>query len=292
MKVIKIEPHSYCEGVTKAFLLAKKSKKEHPDSPIYLLGSLVHNEDAVKELTEEGFHLIDEKKQDLEAALEALPEDSYVILSAHGHPECYEGIAERRRLRLIDATCKYVQENLEKGKTLLKAGREIVYLGEKGHLEAEAFLSLSPEHIFLLEPTALGSFDYSKVHDKAPAFLSQTTMGSEEVREATAELFKHIPASFFMDGRCPSTKKRQQEISLSEKEADLFVILGSLTSNNTMKLVHLAKESHPNSRIIRALDLAELKKFDLHKNHLCVLASGASTSPKAYNECLSYLESL
>jgi 4-hydroxy-3-methylbut-2-enyl diphosphate reductase len=292
MKVIKIEPHSYCEGVTRAFALALKSKKEHPDSPVYLLGSLVHNEDAVAELLEKGFHLIDEKKENLREALLSLPEDSYLIFSAHGHPEEYEKIAEDRHLRIIDATCPFVSQNMQKGKALLSSGREIIYLGEKGHLEAEAFLSLDPSRVFLLDPASLSSFDYSLIKDKAPGFICQTTMGSEEVAKATAEVYKHIPALFFLDGRCPSTKKRQQAIVIAPFEADLFVILGSLSSNNTMKLVHLAKESHPNARIIRAIDLNELKKFNLKQNHIAILASGASTSPSAYKACLEYLESL
>ncbi len=291
MKVYSAEPHSYCSGVVNAFLLAKKAKKENPNKDIYLLGSLVHNEEAIKELKEEGFILLDEREKDLLSSLSELPIGSVVVFSAHGHPATYEDVAKERELKVYDASCEKVKKNLEAIAYFLHAGREVIFLGEKGHQEAVASLSVG-EKVFFLDSKRLNEFDFSLVKDKAPAFLCQTTMGEEEVRAASRLVLDHIPGAFILDSRCESTKKRQFALRLAPKEADLIVILGSLTSNNTMKLVSIAKDSHPDARVIRALDLDELKKRDLRPYHYCILASGASTSPRVYKECLDYLSSL
>ncbi len=291
MKVYTYEPHSYCSGVVNAFLLAKRAKKENPDKDIYLLGSLVHNEEAIKELEREGFTLLDERKEDLLSSLKRLPNGSVLVFSAHGHPKSYDDIAKEKGLIVYDATCEKVKKNLEAIAYFLHAGREVIFLGEKGHQEAIASVSIG-EKVFFIDAKKISEFDYAKVKDKAPAFLSQTTMGDEEVRLASGSLLEKIPGLFILDSRCESTKKRQFALRIAPKEADLIVILGSLTSNNTMKLVSIAKESHPEARVFRALDLEELKKKDLRPYSYCILASGASTSPRVYKECLSYLESL
>lgn len=291
MKVFCLEPHSYCEGVTHAFLLAKRAKKEHPDKEIYLLGSLVHNEEAISNLLNEGFHLIDERKEDLKEALTKLNKDDVIVFSAHGHPAIYDDIAKEKGLIVYDATCDKVKNNLDTIRYFVHAGREVIFLGEKDHLEAVASLSID-DKVHFLNAKDIRSFTFSEVKDKAPAFISQTTMSEDEVRECSRYVLEHIPAAFIIDGRCDSTKKRQFNLRLAPFSADCVVILGSKNSNNTMKLVSIAKESHPDARIFRAMNLEELQKFNLKPYHYCILGSGASTSPKDYNECLDYLKGL
>lgn len=291
MKVYRCEPHSYCEGVIKAFLLAKKAKKENPGKSIYLLGSLVHNEEAIKELTEEGFILLDEREGDLLSLLQSVPESSVLVFSAHGHPSFFDECAKKKKMIVYDATCEKVKKNLETISYFIHAGREVIFLGEPKHLEANAALSIG-EKVHLLDPKKMNEFPFEKVKDKAPAFLSQTTMGEEEVRLGGKFVLDHIPATFVIDGRCESTKRRQFALRLAPSESDLIVVLGSKSSNNTMKLVSIAKESHPDARVFRALDLEELQKFNLSHYSYCILASGASTSPKVYDECFHYLESI
>ena len=291
MKVYCCEPHSYCSGVVKAFLLAKKAKRENPGKDVYLLGSLVHNEEAIKELQKEGFFLLDERKSDLFSSLKQIPDGSVLLFSAHGHPKSFDELAKTKNLIVYDATCEKVKKNLEAIAYFLHAGREVIFLGEKGHQEAAASVSIG-EKVHFMDGKRINEFPYEEIKDKAPAFLCQTTMGDEEVRLASKSLQEKIPGVYIIDSRCESTKKRQFALRLAPKEADVIVILGSISSNNTMKLLSIAKESHPEARIFRVLDLEELKKKDLRPYSYCLLSSGASTSPRVYQECLSYLESL
>lgn len=52
MEVIKVVPRGYCKGVINAILIAKKTAQEHPDTPIYVLGMLVHNSYVMQALKE------------------------------------------------------------------------------------------------------------------------------------------------------------------------------------------------------------------------------------------------
>lgn len=291
MKVFVLSPHSYCEGVVKAFLIAKKAKREHPSSKIYLLGSLVHNEDATNQLVKDGFALIDERKENLSESLGKIPDGSVVVFSAHGHPKQYEKKAKEKNLIVYDATCEFVKKNLDTIDYFTHNQKDIIFLGEKNHLEAVAALSYG-DKVHLMDSKRLNDFDFSKINDFAPTFITQTTMSEDEVRETGKYILAHKPATFIIDGRCESTKRRQFNFYLAPKEADLIVVLGSLASNNTMKLVSIGKESHPEARVFRATNLDELKKYNLSKFHYAILATGASTSPNVFNDCLNYLKKI
>jgi 4-hydroxy-3-methylbut-2-enyl diphosphate reductase len=290
MLVYKLEPHSYCEGVVRAFLEAKKAEKEHPGEPITLIGSLVHNEEAVSRLRQEGFAIVDEREADLGRALSSLPKGSVIVFSAHGHPEKFDEIAKERCFVIYDATCSFVRSNLALAREEKAQGHDVIYLGEKGHLEAMSAIANCPWMRFL-DAKDMGSFDAASIKDASPSLISQTTMSELDVEQAISFLRKDFPGVRYAGGRCPSTIARQKAIE-NAPAADLFVVLGSATSNNTNKLVRIAETAHPQAKVIRAVSADELRGMDLSPYSSCVLATGASTSPQAYDEALAYLESL
>ena len=54
MKVLIAQPYGYCAGVANAIALARKTKANNPNHNIVILGMLIHNEDALKQLEELG----------------------------------------------------------------------------------------------------------------------------------------------------------------------------------------------------------------------------------------------
>ena len=58
MKVTVLEPYGYCAGVERAINLAIKTKKENKGKNVVVLGMLVHNEDSLKTLENEGIKTI------------------------------------------------------------------------------------------------------------------------------------------------------------------------------------------------------------------------------------------
>lgn len=288
MEVVVGHPISYCEGVTKAFILAKSVGKKHAVCPIYLVGSLVHNEIAVQELTSDNFIILDERNGDLIEQMSRIPDGSIVIYSAHGHPrEMYDSLAKKKKFIVYDSTCSYVDENENKIRKYSFLGKDILYFGLKNHLEAKSITSIP--NVYILDAQNYKDFDFDKLNDKSPILICQTTMEENETNEMLDFVKGKIPNVQFIGGRCQSTIDRQRNIAFAPKECDLFVILGSSTSNNTMKLVQIAKEAHPKAQVIRVLNLEELKKQNIKKGQICFLATGASTSPQTFNECREYL---
>ncbi|MBQ4254701.1 MAG: 4-hydroxy-3-methylbut-2-enyl diphosphate reductase [Bacilli bacterium] len=290
MKVDIISPYGYCAGVISALMKAKKAKDEHKDENIYLLGMLVHNEETVRELSSLGLKVIDEKKEDLLLALNRIEEGSVVIFSAHGHPKEYEEVAKRRNLKIIDATCIFVSQNEDAAKQDIEKGESVVYLGSKGHLETIGFLSNVKEASFYDVKSKQIEEDKLPSSCLNPIVYSQTTLSLEEVNEAITKLKERYPLLRLGRLRCHSTSLRQQRLLSLPSDVDCVIVLGSKTSNNSVKLYELAKSIGKNAYL--CLNENEVRKIDLSHFHHLALATGASTSKENFSAVKAYLESL
>lgn len=290
MKVDIISPYGYCAGVISALEKAKKAKAEHKDENIYLLGMLVHNEETVRELSSLGLKVIDEKKEDLLSALSKIEEGSVVIFSAHGHPREYEEIAKSRNLKIIDATCVFVSQNEDAARRDIEKGESIVYLGSKGHLETIGFLANVKEASFYDVKSKRIEEDKLPPSCLDPIVYSQTTLSLEEVNEALANLKGRYPKLRLGRLRCHSTSLRQERLLALPKDVDCVIVLGSKTSNNSVKLYELAKSIGKSAYL--CLNESEVRKIDLTRFHHLALATGASTSKENFAAVRSYLESL
>ena len=290
MEVWALEPHGFCEGVNRAYELAAKSLSDA--DPVYALGLVVHNEKVIASLQKRGLISLDEKSGSLRDHLRSVPDGATLLFSAHGHDPRLDEVAKAKNLRTIDSTCPYVKANMEKILEALRKGFSVVYVGEKGHLECEAALSLG-SNVYLYEkegPSRKPS--YLAISGSRPYVVVQTTMDEGEAREALTAIASHYPDAVYAGGRCPSTIKRQSGIAEAPQNIDLFVILGSERSNNTLRLVSLAKQTHPLATVLRVLDKEALAKENLSLYKKAALASGASTDPETYFEALAYLQTL
>jgi 4-hydroxy-3-methylbut-2-enyl diphosphate reductase len=117
-------------------------------------------------------------------------------------------------------------------------------------------------------------------------------MDLDDLSFAQAAIRSIFPSARFEARRCLATERRQNALTTAPQDIDLYVILGSGRSNNTAKLEALARKNYPHASVVRALDLAEIKVCNLNGKKKAALASGASTSPQAFNEVLTYLKSL
>ncbi|MCR5491646.1 MAG: hypothetical protein K6F32_05930 [Bacilli bacterium] len=286
MEVKLVKPCGYCLGVTQAMKLAEKAKKDYPDRDVYLLGLLVHNEDAVKELSDLGLIVLDERKRPLEESLNNIKEGSVVVFSAHGHPERYDEIAARKGLTVLDATCCHVKENLEYARENASSG--IIYIGAKGHLEAEAFHANLPCSFYDVKSR---SFIDEVPLGKSPVAVSQTTLSYDEVDFAFKAIKEKYPGARLGKERCLATSSRQNALRKAIEEGiDGVFVIGSHLSSNTKKLRDIATSYGVPT--FMALNEEELKKLDIPQMKKAALVSGASTDIATALRCARYLESL
>ena len=286
MNVLPLRPSGYCAGVTEAIALAIKAKKEHPNQNVYLLGLLVHNEDAVASLEKLGLIPLDERERPLLDYLFDLKKGDVVVFSAHGHPKAYDDLAKEKGIEIVDATCRFVNENLD---LALSSSRPILYIGLAGHLESEAFLANCPD-AFFYDVKSRKCMGILALKGKGidPLIITQTTLSKDEIDFAMSDIRVFFPHAELAKERCASTTLRQKALKEMPSDVDCVIVLGSKRSNNSLKLAEIAASRGVDSYL--CLDLEEVKKLDLHQKRRAALISGASTSGETFDEVLTYLK--
>jgi 4-hydroxy-3-methylbut-2-enyl diphosphate reductase len=292
MEVQIITPHGFCEGVLNAIRIAKTARKEHPTATIHVIGSLVHNEEVIRDFEKDHFVFHDEFHQPLSVSLAQIPAGSVIVFAAHGHEKALDEMAQKKGLIVYDTTCRFVRQNASMIAMELEIGHEVIYIGKKGHAECVGALSLDANKVHLCDPSELeNEGSWKHIAEEQPAVVSQTTMDLEDLETAKKAILALYPQALFSDERCFSTKRRQEAIDQAAPDTDLFIILGSSTSNNTAKLYDLAKKKYPSAFVLRVLNLEELRKVSLFGHKKAALASGASTSNETFQAVLNYLRS-
>ena len=277
-----LKPIGHCFGVIKAIEIAKETKEKYQDKNIYVFGLLVHNEEVVKELEENGIKTIEMNEDNAAELLNKFTPDDVVIFTAHGHPQIYEEILNRNGVIYVDATCKKVKECFNQ----IKQAEEVIYIGKNHHPETVAALTMNKNaHLYDIK----SGFDYSVLKTNHPLVINQTTLSFIELAAIHDEIKSKLPNAIFAEEICNATLLRQKAINDLDSSVDTLIIVGSKKSSNTMKLYEVAKVKHPDKQIIMVNNLEELKGYNLSFNN-AVVASGTSTSILTISEITNYLQ--
>ena len=281
MKVEILKPKAYCAGVSNAIKLAYKAREENPNKKVYVLGMLVHNNFVVEEL----------KKKDIQVALDIneIPDGEVIIFSAHGHKRELDEIAKQKNLIVYDSVCPKVLSNIKLIEENAKAGHYVIYIGQKGHPEAEACLSLYNK-VILYTNNILNNYHIE--NDDSPLVINQTTLSILDIKGIHEDILKVIPNARIANEICGSTRLRQEAILSLDKDVDLIIVVGDNNSSNTRRLLEVAKASHPEVESLMIADASELNmRTCANKNHI-VISSGASTPEDiidaVYNKIVNY----
>ena len=282
MKVSLIKPQGFCSGVLKAVSIARQAKKENPDKRVYILGMLAHNKTLTDDLTKEG--LITLNDEDECAAIDSLKAGDVLIFTAHGHGDAIEERAKSKGLIIYDATCFKVKSNLEKIKKEIRDGHQVIYIGQKGHKEANAALSIS-DKVSLYDTKLL--INYYSITDENPYVINQTTLNYKDLDGFYSDILSHIPGARIENEICAATRLRQEAVTKIDSDTDLIIVVGHQKSSNSNKLFEIAKKHYPNAAVFMINDLSELKGYDGKKK--AAIISGASTPQYVVDEIYNYL---
>ena len=271
MKIIPLVPRGYCKGVVNAINLARQCAKDYPDTPITVLGMIVHNEYVVRALEHLNIKTLEAKGK---TRLELLDEidEGVVLFTAHGVADAVIEKARAKGLIPIDASCsdviytkKQVQKRLEEGYTVL-------YIGKKGHPEAEAIVSASP-HVLLID--SLEAVQRLNWTGEKLALTNQTTMSILEIGEIIAAVKEKYPHCLVEEEICSATRMRQEAV-LKLERADLLYVVGDPHSNNSAKLKKIAlQRGIPQVELIETC--RQIKADDLLNKEIVAVTAGAST---------------
>ncbi len=234
-RVLLAKPRGYCAGVDRAVQTVEKAL-ERFGAPVYVRKQIVHNTHVVRALEDRGAIFVDET--------EAVPEGSVVVFSAHGvSPEVREE-ARDRGLRTIDATCPLVTKVHNEARRFAAQDYDILLIGHEGHEEVVGTTGEAPAHIHLVDGPE-GS-DSVEVRDPARvAWLSQTTLSVDETTETVSALRKRFPLLLDppSDDICYATQNRQAAVKQIAADSDVVIVVGSLNSSNSVRLVEVARDA-------------------------------------------------
>ncbi len=266
MKVEILKPKAYCVGVSNAIKMAKEARRDNPDKEVYVLGMLVHNNFVVSHLEQQGIRTVYD--------INNIPNGQVVVFTAHGHKEELDDIAKAKNLIVYDSVCPKVLHNINLIKENLTQGHQIIYIGQSGHPEAEACLSLSKK-VIPYTKNILKNNQY--IFDESPLVINQTTMNFLDLEGIHTEILEAFPHARIVNEICGTTRMRQEAIKGIDDDVDLIIVVGDEKSSNTRRLLEIAKQCHPS---VASTMISDETKLDLsivqNKNHI-VISSGAST---------------
>jgi (E)-4-hydroxy-3-methyl-but-2-enyl pyrophosphate reductase len=222
----------FCNGVRRAIAIAQRTLA-HRDGKVYSLGAIIHNPEVVGALEKKGLIPV--------VSLEEVERGSTVILPSHGSPRSVREAGRRKKLTLVDVTCPYVASVQKICRTLYEQGRQVVIIGDRKHPEIRALLDLAPTALVVEEASQApeGVFANGKV-----GIISQTTQSREKffsVVSRILELNRNGCEFHIYNTICLDTSKRQEEVKQLAGEVDALLVIGSRTSANTKRLLHLGR---------------------------------------------------
>ena len=261
MKILLAKDAGYCFGVRDAVNLAYDTAKDHGD--VYMLGTIVHNEKVVEDLSKSGTKVVDE--------LVEVPSDKPILFRAHGTAPNVWDKANQKKLNIIDATCPLVTEIHDEIKKLEAEGRRTIFIGDHGHDEVVGIAAQVKDPIILAnvkEAKALRKM-------KKAGVVSQSTQMIENVQEIINVLMQKVFDLRFVNTICFPTRRNHEQIKELATQCEVMIVIGSFTSANSKRLTQLALERNKRSYQVTCAD--DMEAFWFENCETVGISAGAST---------------
>jgi 4-hydroxy-3-methylbut-2-en-1-yl diphosphate reductase len=235
MRILRATHLGMCFGVRDAIALALECAGS---GPLTVLGDLVHNPTVLHTLTERGVATA----QDLSQV-----RTGTVMVTAHGTSERTLARTRALGLTVVEATCPLVRVAHRAVAALARDGYHVVIVGQRDHVEVRGITDdLERFDVVLDEDEVMALEEHPRI-----GVAAQTTQSVEKVRRLVALIRHRFPASDvrFLDTVCKPTKERQTAAVEMAQHADVVIVVGGASSNNTRELVktcarHCARVHH------------------------------------------------
>ena len=270
MEIVLANPRGFCAGVDRAIAIVNRALEcFHP--PIYVRHEVVHNKFVVDDLRQRGAVFVDE--------LDQVPDDSIVIFSAHGVSKSVQQEADRRGLKVFDATCPLVTKVHIEVTKYAREGTEAILIGHEGHPEVEGTMGQYDKSgggkIYLVEDEE----DVEALvveHPHKVAFVTQTTLSIDDTAKVIDALRTKFPKiqGPRKDDICYATQNRQDAVRDLAEKCDVVLVVGSPNSSNSNRLRELAERMGKSAYLVDNAD--ELEKDWFKPDSKIGVTAGAS----------------
>ena len=237
LKILLAAPRGFCAGVDRAIEIVKKSINKY-GSPVYVRHEIVHNKHVVEGLKKIGAIFVEELS-------EIKDKTRPVIFSAHGVPKSVPKEAANLNMEYIDATCPLVSKVHREAENLHKSGAHIILIGHKNHPEVVGTMGQIPGDGIDLIESIEDVNKYENKKNKNLAFVTQTTLSVDDTKEIIEKLRKKFPEikEPKKEDICYATTNRQAAVKKIAEKCEMFFVIGSRNSSNSVRLVEVAKNS-------------------------------------------------
>ena len=283
IKILLSAPRGFCAGVERAIEIVEKSIQKY-GSPVYVRHEIVHNKYVVDNLKNKGAVFVEE--------LEEIKDKSRpVIFSAHGVPKKIPEDAKNYNMTYVDATCPLVSKVHREAENLHKAGYHLILIGHQNHPEVIGTMGQLPNGSIDLIQNENEAKKYTPKNPNKISYVTQTTLSVDDTKDIIKILKDKFPniKEPMKEDICYATTNRQMAVKNIAKKCDLFFVIGSRNSSNSVRLVEVAKKSGcPNSILIHSQ--SEIPYELIEKSNTIGISSGASAPEVLVNNFINDLK--
>ncbi|HLM37976.1 MAG TPA: 4-hydroxy-3-methylbut-2-enyl diphosphate reductase [Microvirga sp.] len=279
LTILLASPRGFCAGVERA-IQAVEDALRHTDKPVYVRHEIVHNGRVVDDLRRQGAVFVDEVSE--------IPDGAVAIFSAHGVSRAVEREAAERGLSVLDATCPLVRRVHLEGQRHARAGREVIVIGHRGHVEIEGTTGQIDGVVHVIENVA-EALTVPVGDPERIAYITQTTLSVDDTREIIAALKRRFPAIQGPDTKtiCYATQNRQMAVRVIAQRADRIIVCGARNSSNTNRLREVAATGGRPALLLQ--DPKDLTLSFIDGAAVIGLTAGASAPEELVQEALARL---
>ena len=284
LKIFLASPRGFCAGVERAIEIVNKTLLKY-GKPVYVRHEIVHNKQVVEDLKTRGAIFVEEISE-----IKDLTRP--VIFSAHGVPKIVPEEAKLKKISYIDATCPLVSKVHRESEQLFENGFDIILIGHKDHPEVVGTMGQLPDGSVRLIETSDNVLSLRPEEFTKPlAYITQTTLSVDD----TSEIIKLLKNKFpnikgpIKEDICYATTNRQSAVKQIAPNCDMFFVIGSRNSSNSVRLVEVAKKAGCiNSELIyfgKELPIDQIKK-----SKIIGISSGASAPEQLVQTLISEIK--
>jgi 4-hydroxy-3-methylbut-2-enyl diphosphate reductase len=281
-RIVLAAPRGFCAGVVRAIDVVELAL-ECVEPPLYVRREIVHNLHVVRGFEKRGVRFVEE--------LDEVPDGATVVFSAHGIAPRVREEAQRRGLKVIDATCPLVTKVHLEAIRFERLGYRIILIGHPNHEEVEGTMGEAESRIALVSTVA----DAEAVEVEDPgrvAYITQTTLSMEDTRPIVETLKRRFPhiAGPAKDDICYATQNRQLAVRALAREAPVILVIGSKNSSNSNRLVEEAELAGARAYLVD--DASGVDPAWLAGAETVGVTSGASAPEFLVDQMVAHLTSL
>lgn len=282
MKVQLAKTAGFCMGVDLALTKLDRIIDEGVNGPVFVLGPIIHNPQVLERYARQGVLMVESPDE--------VPDDSRVVIRAHGITRQVEQRLVDRGVTIVDATCPKVKKAQKLIERHTREGEFLLLYGEDDHPEVRGLVSYAGDGGLVFDDIAILD-DFPFTPGCRYVLAAQTTQDREQFEVLAKRLSDRDDIDItVLNTICDATKLRQREAMNLAGKVDFVVVVGGYSSGNTRRLAQVVRDQGTPCLHVETAD--ELPEEALASAASVGVTAGASTPRDLVLSVIERLEAM